>query len=104
MISQNENPQNGDLTALKNQVFTLLVALIVLSGTFTVYLYRQVSLLNKDIAQTKQLSAQLTRNQQAIEVFVTQLVTYAERHPDYLPVLKKYGVVPPPAGAAAPKK
>jgi hypothetical protein len=46
--------------------------------------------------------------------FVTQLVAYGEKHPDFVPVLRKYGVAPipgipagTPANAvqpAAPKK
>jgi uncharacterized protein HemX len=104
-MSPTDNSQS-DIAALKNQVFTLLVALIVLTGTFTVYLYRQVSLTNKDIAQANQMSARLSQNQQVIETFVGQLVGYSQRHPEFQPVLKKYGIVPNPNSPvpAAPKK
>ena len=40
MIPENSNEE---IAALKNQVFTLLIALIVISGTLTVFLYRQAS-------------------------------------------------------------
>jgi hypothetical protein len=95
MISP-ENNNDGDIAALKNQVFTLLVALIVVSGTLTVFLYRQASLTNKDIAQTKQMSAILSQNENNIAVFVTKLVAYGEKHPDFVPLLKKYGIAPVP--------
>ena len=101
---------SADIAALKNQVFTLLVALIVVSGTLTVYLYRQVSLAGKDLAQGQQLSAVLTRNETAVSDFVTQLVDYGQKHPDFVPVLKKYGIEPRPGipatapAGAAPKK
>ena len=37
--------------------------------------------------------------------FVNQLVAYGNAHPEFKPVLAKYGMVAPPAtGAAAPKK
>jgi hypothetical protein len=108
MITDNTN---GEITALKNQVFTLLVALIVVSGTLTVYLYRQVSLAGKDLAQGQQLSTVLTQNENAVAAFVTKLVAYGEKHPDFVPVLKKYGIAPVagvPANSliapAAPKK
>jgi type II secretory pathway component PulF len=87
---------SGEIAALKNQMFTLLVALIVVSGTFTVYLYRQVSLASKDIAQGQQLGAMLNRNETAVSTFVTQLVAYGQKHPDFVPVLKKYGIEPRP--------
>ena len=101
---------NAELIALKNQVFTLLVALIVVSGTLTVYLYRQVSMAGKDLAQGAQLSAVLNQNEAAVSTFVTKLVSYGERHPDFTQqVLKKYGIEPRPgipsnAPAPAPKK
>ena len=104
----------AELAALKNQVFTLLVALIVVSGTLTVYLYRQVSLTGKDIRlveeQGKQLAPMLNQNETAVSGFVNKLVAYGEKHPDFVPVLKKYGIEPRPgipANAtvgAAPKK
>jgi type II secretory pathway component PulF len=99
---------NSEIAALKNQIFTLLVALIVVSGTLTVYLYRQVSLAGKDLVQGEQLSAALSQNEANVSAFVTKLVAYGEKHPDFVPVLKKYGIAPVagvPAGAqAAPKK
>jgi len=91
MISDNTS---AEIAALKNQVFTLLVALIVVSGTVTVYLYRQVSLAGKDIAQSQRIQAALNQNQANIENFAARLVDYGQRHPDFVPVLKKYGLVP----------
>jgi hypothetical protein len=96
MLSENE-----EIGALKNQVFTLLVALIVVSGTLTIYLYRQVSLENKDIAQAERASAELTTNEEAIITFVQHLEAYGQKHPDFQTVLKKYNIVAP---ATAPKK
>ena len=93
---------NAEIAALKNQVFILLVALIVVSGTLTVFLFRQVSLTNKDLAQGQQLATVLNQNEAAVSAFVTKLVAYGQRHPDFVPVLKKYGLTPPPAGAFAP--
>lgn len=87
---------NSELTALKNQVFTLLIALIVVSGTLTVYLYRQVSLAGKDIAAGQQLTSVLNQNEAAVQTFVTRLVAYGQKHPEFVPVLKKYGIAPVP--------
>jgi len=95
---------NNEIAALKNQVFTLLVALIVISGTLTVYLYRQVSLTRKDIAQMDTAIQMGNRNAVAIDTFVGRLVAYGQKHPDYQPVLKKYGIPLQPVAPAAPKK
>lgn len=99
---------NEEIAALKNQLFVLLIALIVVSGTLTVVLYRQVSLANKDITQNQRMSAQLSTNAVVIDTFVRRLMVYGEKHPDFVPVLKKYGLMTPagfPSNApAAPKK
>ena len=111
--SETNSPVQTDvldqMVALRHQVFTLLLALVVVSGTLTVFLYRQASLTGKDIAaikpQVTQMIDTFKRDQQVMENFVKQLTAYGVTHPDFLPVLKKYGIVPPPAGApVAPKK
>jgi hypothetical protein len=96
--------RNDEIAALKIQLFTVLVALIVVSGTLTVYLYRQASLAGKDIAQAQQLGGNLVQNEAAVNGFVTKLASYGERHPEFVPLLKKYGVAPGAPVGAAPKK
>ena len=103
------NDLNEQVAALQRQVSALLLALIVVSGTLTVYLYRQASLTRKDTDALQQQAGQVInafkQNQTAMISFVNQLVIYSETHPDFRPVLLKYGIVPPPAAApAAPKK
>jgi len=95
---------NDEIAALRNQVFILLVALIVVSGTLTVFLYRQVSITNKDIAQDQRLALNLSTNEMVLRTVVGRLQNYGEKHPDYLPILKKNGLAPGGAAPAAPKK
>jgi hypothetical protein len=102
MTSENDN---AEIASLKNQLFTLLVALVVVSGTLTIYLYRQASIQGKDIAQANQMLFMLSQKDGNIDSFVHQIVTYGQKHPDFAPVLKKYGLTPgalPPAGALPP--
>jgi hypothetical protein len=91
------------IVALRHQVFTLLLALVVVSGTLTVYLYRQASLARKDIAAIKPQAAQIIKafseNRVGMENFVKQLSAYGNTHPDFQPILRKYGIVPQPANA-----
>ncbi len=95
------NDNSSELAALRNQVFTLLVALIVVSGTLTVFLFRQSSLAGKDLAQADLLTQNFAKNEAGVNNFVNQLVGYGQTHPDFLPVLKKYGITPT---AGTPKK
>ena len=109
------NPDlNSEVSALRQQVYVLLIALIVVSGTLTVFLYRQASLSRKDIEairpQAEQFVNSFNQNQPLIVKFVNELVAYGQTHPDFVPVLAKYGIAPIkgiPAGApvgAVPKK
>jgi hypothetical protein len=101
------NDTNSEIAALKNQVFVLLVALVVVTGTLTVYLYRQASIANKDFDQNYKA---FTQTQASINTFVERIVAYGEKHPDFVPVLKKYGIAPVPGipanapAGATPKK
>jgi hypothetical protein len=99
------NPDsNSEISSLQRQVFTLLVALIVVSGTLTVYLYRQASIAGKDIdaikPQAQQLIGVFNQNQKLMMDFVNQLVAYGQTHPDFRPVLAKYGIAPQPSSPA----
>ena len=86
------------VVALRQQVFTLLLALVVVSGTLTVYLYRQASVAGKDLAAVKPQATQMIdlfkKTQPQMDAFVKQLTAYGVTHPDFQPILRKYGIVP----------
>jgi hypothetical protein len=94
---------NDQVAALQRQVFALLLALVVVSGTLTVYLYRQASVLGKDVASEKQLIATVGQGETTMISLANQLAAYGKAHPEIMPLLTKYGIGPngiPPA----PKK
>ena len=107
--SETNPPAQTELTdqivALRHQVFTLLLALVVVSGTLTVYLYRQASVTGRDIAaikpQVTKIIQEFSQNRVGMENFVKQLTAYGNTHPDFQPILRKYGIVPQPATAPA---
>jgi hypothetical protein len=87
------------ICALQRQTFMLLLALIVVSGTLTVFLYRQASLARTDITNLKPQATQVinafNQNHANIQSFVRQLAAYGQTHPDFQQqVLKKYGITP----------
>lgn len=95
------NPQTDlmdQVVALRHQVFLLLLALVVVSGTLTVYLYRQASVAKKDLTAVKPQATQMIeafkRDHPMMDTFVKQLTAYGVTHPDFQPILKKYGIVP----------
>ena len=98
---------NSEIVALRNQVFVLLLALIVVSGTVTVYLYRQASVMGKDVSASQQLINSFNKGQPVVAAFANQLGAYSMTHAEIRPVLAKYGIVPAPtqpimAAPAAP--
>jgi hypothetical protein len=105
----NEFPTNPELSqqidALRRQTFILLLALIIVSGTLTVFLYRQATLTRRDIAAIKPQATQViqafNQNRPAITNFVQQVVTYGKAHPDFdQQVLKKYAIAPQTTAAS----
>jgi hypothetical protein len=90
----------GQMAALQRQVFTLLMALIVVSGTLVAYLGYESYHLGKDIKFINATVVQPYKQKlPVIETFISQIVAYGQAHPDFRPVLIKDGVV-----SAAPKK
>ena len=104
------NPDsNSEISALRNQVYFLLIALIVVSGTVTVYLYRQASVARKDIEavkpQAEQVIGLFNQNQALMSNFFNAPVAYGTTHPEFQPILLKNGinVAQTPAPAASKK-
>lgn len=106
------NPEIAQqIESLRRQVFILLLALIVVSGSLATYLCYQSRLMGQSVDGIKpqamktiqtynQVKASL--NPAVLSNFVAQVSAYAIAHPDFRPVLQKYGWNPPPATTAAP--
>ena len=87
------NPDSeSEIAAMKSQLFTLLLALIVVSGTLTVYLYREARVTGRDLNASTQLIANVNQNQLLIVTFANQLAAYGQTHPDIRQLLAKYGI------------
>lgn len=92
---------SDQIAALQRQIFTLLLALIVVSGTLVAYLYYQSRVLGQNIAIDNQQIQPIEDTKPAFRGFVDQLRAYGVTNPDFADkVLKKYQIPPP----AAPKK
>ena len=101
----------GQVASLQRQVFTLLLALIVISGTLVVYLGYESYHIGKDNRTiTAQVVQPYKQKLPAIQSFLNDLITYSKSHPDFRPILVKNGVItaeapatnPPAKPAAAP--
>ena len=89
----------GQLAALQRQVFLLLLALVVVSATLVFYLFCASHFLSKDLTSIRPQAIQVIRaysnNRQAINSFNQALSNYAQTHPSFQPIWKKYGWTQP---------
>jgi hypothetical protein len=84
------------IAALRRQMITLLLALIVMSGTLTVYLWYQSRITEKEMDAVRPQAMQIVQvckqKSVAMEKLVKQLIVYGQSHPDFQLILKKYGI------------
>jgi len=109
--NQTNSELGNQVEALRRQVFILLLALVVVSGTLAIYLHYQSRIMGKNVDGIRPQATQViqtykqvnaTLNQASLSNFVNQITAYAMAHPDFRSVLQKYGWNPPPA--AVPRK
>lgn len=112
--SSPENLQQ-QVESLRSLLIGALMALFLLSVAVNLFLYRQDSLVRKELAAvragSRNLLADFEANKQPlIQRFISKLQEYAKAHPDFQPVLRKYNIpletarpqsVQPPASAPA---
>jgi hypothetical protein len=122
-----KTPVQADVSDLRAQcdqlrqlMASVLILVIVISGTLGIYLLRQWQSSRKDLAAIRPQAAQMITEYQKVSGplmsdFVKKIGDYGRTHPDFTPILAKYGLMPrgstntlPPAPssppAAAPKK
>jgi cell division protein FtsL len=80
------------ISALQRQVFTLLLVLIVVSGTLVAFLYYQSRQLGKNVDGYRQITQTYNQNFPVVQNFVKEIAAYGATHPDFQPILKKYGI------------
>jgi hypothetical protein len=96
---QTDTELSDQIAALRRQTFTLLLALIIVSGTLVAYLYYQSRIMSKNVVAVKPQAVQAIQtyyqNLPVIQSFEKQLAAYGQSHPDFQQlVLKRYGITP----------
>ncbi len=101
------NDLQAQVDGLRHLVVSLLILVIVMSGTLNIYLLRQWRSVSKDLAGVRQQAAQMMAEYQKVTGplmtdFVKKLTEYGRTHADFAPVLAKYNIRPPGATNAPP--
>src|SRR2546421_11860003 len=83
-----------ECAALRHLVISALVLLLVVSGTFNLYLWRQVRYAHKDLEAVRpgatQIIADYRKASGPMDNFVRQMAEYGRTHPDFAPIMVKY--------------
>ncbi len=102
---------NDQLRTLHGLVVAALVALLLLSFAFFVFLFRQISFVRKELDAANAIVQEYqTKREPLITNFVASLQSYARTHPDFTPILERYGIQPAvtqsltPLASEKPKK
>ena len=107
-----KSPASADLSQLQAQVQSLhhliisvLILMIVISGTLSIYLLRQWRMTSKDLASIRpaatQVFAEYTKERAPrMDAFLEKLKDYGRTHSDFVPILIRYQVISNTAPAA----
>jgi hypothetical protein len=106
-IQPDVNDLQADFDALRHLVVSILILLIVVSGTFSIYLLRQWRTTTKELGIIRPQVAQMVGVYQKDEApwmqeILKRVSEYGRTHPDYMPILAKYNIRPGAATGAAP--
>ena len=115
---ENTTPDSSELSELsaecaqlRKQATNTLIALIVVSITLATFLFLQVWRAGKDAEnlreQQRQYAEIAQREQPAIQNLLSKLTEYGKTHPDFKPIMDKYGIgvtsAVPPTVTAPPQ-
>jgi hypothetical protein len=104
-------PETGDLQeqyeSLRHLVVSLLILVIIVSGTLNIFFLRQVRDVRRELVRIRPQATQLMSSYQKTEApkmqeIVNRFTDFGRMHPDYLTVLAKYGLKPAAATNASP--
>ena len=110
------NGLQDQVDGLRHLVVSILILVIVVSGTFTIYLLRQWRAVGKELTNFRPQATQVIADYQKVSVpvmteFLKKITDFGRTHPDFMPILAKDNIKPtagtgtaPPSAVPAPAK
>jgi hypothetical protein len=97
----------AQVTSLRSLVNTLLILVIVVSGTLNIYFWRQYRTSKGDLNAINQQAPTIindynTKQGPMMDEFIKKIAEYGRTHPDFAPIMTKYGLNQYKAGTGAP--
>lgn len=97
----------AEMASLQSLIFSVLVLILVVSGSFNLFLMREYKMVNADVVQGRQVVAEFQKNNAGLMEFLKKLSDYSHTHPDFSPIATKFGlndIGKPGTAPAAPAK
>jgi hypothetical protein len=96
-VQPSTNDLQAQYDALRHLVLSTLILVLVISGTLNIYLLRQWRSTTKDLAGIRPQAAQMIADYQKVSGplmtdFIKKITDYGQTHPDFAPILAKYGL------------
>src|ERR1035441_1570834 len=106
-VQANASDLQAEFDAMRNLVMSILILVIVISGTLNIYLLRQWKTVSRELKDIRPQATQLIADYQktsapAMSDFLKKVTEYGRTHPDFAPVLAKYGLKPAGVTGAVP--
>lgn len=91
------NNVQAHFDALQHLVVSILILVVVISGTLNIYFLRQWRTVSKDLAAIRPQATKMIADYQKTSAplmndFVKKLTDYGRTHPDFAPLLAKYNL------------
>ena len=111
----------ADLQSVRHLIVSVLMLVLVVSGTLNIYLWRQYRSIQAELRpiqpQASQILGEANRLNTIAGDVARKFLDFGRTHPDFMPILNKYGIkaagptgappttlTAPPVPAPAPKK
>jgi hypothetical protein len=98
---------HDELKAAKGVILLLLISMTCIAAAVSLYFYRQVVLMNRQVTEAKRIVSDYQSNSvPRIAWFIDSLQAFGKTNPDFSPTLAKYNLLGPPPVTApvAPQK
>ena len=87
------------LDALRHLITSTLVLVLIISGTLNIYLLRQWRSASRDLGGIRPQAVQIITEYDKVSGplmndFIKKITEYGRTHPDFAPILAKYGIKP----------
>jgi hypothetical protein len=95
------NDMQAQYDALCHLVLSMLILVLVISGTLNLYLLRQWKIASKDLAGIRPQAVLMMTDYQKtgpiMDDFIKKITDYGRGHQDFVPILAKYGIKTSPS-------